>query len=78
MPTIVNKTTISSVGQAFQSELHEVVSRPIEVVFTEKFRGLTADTTVYFGIVEVTKRLLNFMNYAAHGTESQEVGMGCI
>ena len=54
------------------------MSRPIEVVFTEKFRGLIADTTVYFGIVEVIKRLLNFMNYAAHGTESREVGMGCI
>ena len=47
--------------------------RPIEVVPTAKFaRDLTADTTIYLDFI---KMKLNVLNYAAHCTESHEVGI---
>ena len=54
------------------------MARSIEVVSATRFsRGLTADSTVYLGFIEVTKEgQLNFMHCATHGTESQEVRIG--
>ena len=54
-----------------------VVARAIKIVSVTKFaRGLTADTTVYLGFIEATIEQLDFMYRAAHGTESQEAGIG--
>ena len=52
------------------------MARPIEVVSAEKFDScLTADTTLYLGIVEMTMGKLNFIYHAAFGTKFQEVGI---
>ena len=53
------------------------MAKLIEVVFDAKFgRGLTAATIVYMYFFEATMGLLNSTLYSAHGTESQEVGIG--